>query len=415
MTQLSTDPRRVAVWTAMAEHFLDTETRHEIPLTALACVEAGLSVDQARMTWQDEITPVVGANLFDMAGEWAGWDQKWLVESIERQRQGLALPGPCRWLRYWLVGGGGGAHGVWASVARCMAALLAAPDRDRRRELVQDLLFLARHCFDFCPRDISKLEPAQRARLLELGPESVLELFRPALLRSEVTEATERVEAALARAEEASDVDLPALRRKFMSAVRAAGGTGDGAAVFDSLVRRYTEAGRHYHTLRHVESCLDWLDWCYGLPQRPAEVTLALWFHDAVYDPRATDNERRSAELARTELAALGVSEDVCQRIAEHVLATQRHAAQGDGALVVDIDLAILGTREREFARFEAQIRSEYAWVGEAEFRTGRSHVLRGFLARSSIYALPALRQELESRARANLERRIRELDQSRG
>lgn len=408
MTQPSTDPRRVAVWTAMAEHFLDTETRHEIPLTALACIEAGLSIEQASATWQDEITPVLCVNLFSVAGEWAGWDEKWLVESVERQRQGSVLPGPCRWLRYWLAGAG--VHGVWVSVARCMALLLAAPNREQRRELAQDLTVLARHCFDFCPPDVLKLEPAQRVRLSELGAESVLELFRPALGRGEETAAAERVRAALATGAEESDFDLPALRRKFMSALRAVGATADGTTVFESLVRRYSEAARHYHTLRHVEACLDWLDWCYGLAQRPAEVTLALWFHDAVYETGASDNELRSAELARTELRALGVPEVVCQRIAEHVEATQQHTAHGDGALVIDIDLAILGARERDFARFEAQIRSEYAWVEQAQFKAARCQILRRFLDRPSVYALPAFRQELESRARANLERRIREL-----
>ncbi|HVY28740.1 MAG TPA: hypothetical protein VHB79_19425 [Polyangiaceae bacterium] len=348
MTELRTDPRRVAVWTAMAQHFLDTETRHEIPLTALACIEAGLSIEQARLTWQDEITPVVGANLFSVAGEWVGWDEKWLVESIARQRRGVALPGPCRWLRYRLVGAA--VHGVWVSVARCMALLLAAPDREQRRQLAQDLRFVARHCFDFCPREVAKLEPAQRARLAELEVATVLELFRPALARAEATDAQQRVEVALLRGSGPSDVDLVALRRKFACALRAAGGIADA------------------------------------------------------------EPEQRSAELARTELLALGVPVDVCERISEHVLATQHHAAHGDSALVVDIDLAILGAREHDFARFEAQIRNEYAWVSEAEFRAGRCHVLRSFAARSSIYALPALRQELEPRARANLERRIREL-----
>lgn len=94
-------------------------------------------------------------------------------------------------------------------------------------------------------------------------------------------------------------------------------------------------------------------------------VTLALWFHDVVCDPRGSDNERQSADFARAELGALEVPADACQRIAEHILATAKHSAHGDGALVVDIDLAILGSREHDFARFEKQIRSEYAFVGE--------------------------------------------------
>lgn len=50
------DPQRVDVWVAMADHFLDTETRHELPRTALACLEAGLSAAEARDVWYYEVS-----------------------------------------------------------------------------------------------------------------------------------------------------------------------------------------------------------------------------------------------------------------------------------------------------------------------------------------------------------------------
>jgi predicted metal-dependent HD superfamily phosphohydrolase len=43
-------------------------------------------------------------------------------------------------------------------------------------------------------------------------------------------------------------------------------------------------------------------------------------------------------------------------------------------------------------------------------FRLGRWRVLRRLLERDRIYQTPALHEELEVRARANLERRMREL-----
>ena len=78
--------------------------------------------------------------------------------------------------------------------------------------------------------------------------------------------------------------------------------------------------------------------------------------------------------------------------------------------LVLDLDLAILGATSAGFARFERQIREEYAHVPEAAFRRGRSAVLSGFLARPVIYRTPALCEELETRARVNLARRLSEL-----
>ena len=80
------DEARVAVWIALAEHFLDTETRHQLPNAALACVRAGYGVEEVRAIWGCEVAPAVGFNLYLVAGEWACWDPEWLVERIERIR-----------------------------------------------------------------------------------------------------------------------------------------------------------------------------------------------------------------------------------------------------------------------------------------------------------------------------------------
>lgn len=206
-------------------------------------------------------------------------------------------------------------------------------------------------------------------------------------------------------------IDHRSLGSRFDRALVDAGATRAGASSFEALALRYGEPHRHYHTLEHVAACLDWLDRCEGLAHRPAEVELALWFHDVVYDPKADDNERQSARWACEVLGALGVADGVTQRIAENVEATQDHSATGgDGALVVDLDLTILGASEHAFDRFDEQIRAEYAHVPNELYRRGRRRVLERFLAKAQIYRTPRLRDELEVRARANLERGINAL-----
>jgi predicted metal-dependent HD superfamily phosphohydrolase len=184
-----------------------------------------------------------------------------------------------------------------------------------------------------------------------------------------------------------SDIRAPALRSCFDEALRGAGAARPGDAVFDDLVTRDGEPHRHYHTIERVSSCLEWLGDFAGLASHPAEGALALWFHDAIYDPRADDNERRSAELARLRLGELGVPAAVIDRIEAHILATRRHDAEsGDSALVVDIDLAILGSSPAEFDVFEQRIRREYAHIPDALFSVGRRTILQRFLDRPAIY-----------------------------
>jgi len=193
------------------------------------------------------------------------------------------------------------------------------------------------------------------------------------------------------------------LFERWKHAVAGVGGHGQGAA-FDALSARYAEPHRYYHTRDHVVACLGWLDRCADAAEYPDEVELALWYHDAVYDPTRSDNEVASAELARQQLTQLGVGASAIQRIREHILATQQHRAESrDSILVIDVDLAILGAPPDVYDQFERHIRREYAYVLEKDYVVGRSRVLAEFLSRPQIYQTLTLQALLEDRARSNL------------
>lgn len=90
-------------------------------------------------------------------------------------------------------------------------------------------------------------------------------------------------------------------------------------------------------------------------------------------------------------------------------MATEHTAAPlvGDAALLVDIDLAILGTTPARFAAYERQIRQEYAWVPEALFVEKRRAVLQGFTARPQLYTTAYFQERLEATARRNLQQAL--------
>ncbi|WP_222846704.1 HD domain-containing protein [Chitinolyticbacter meiyuanensis] len=185
----------------------------------------------------------------------------------------------------------------------------------------------------------------------------------------------------------------------------ALGTANDGLAVRDALLAAYAEPQRRYHTRQHLAECLALLMRYRDLAAEPAEVEIALWFHDAVYDVKASDNEARSADWAALELTAASVQPSRIARVRELILTTRHDAVpQGEDArLLVDIDLAILGSSPARFAEYQAQIRAEYAWVPGPVFRSKRRAILLALLARTPLYATPALHDEFEIQARSNL------------
>jgi predicted metal-dependent HD superfamily phosphohydrolase len=189
-------------------------------------------------------------------------------------------------------------------------------------------------------------------------------------------------------------------------------GAAPAPGLLDELEARYREPVRAYHTLQHVDECFARLAEAESQAERLAEVRIALWFHDAIYDPRASDNEEASARWARESLGAAGAPAAAGARVAELVLAT-RHAALPvgrDAELLVDVDLSILGADRPRFDEYEAQVRREYGWVADDAFRAGRARVLESFLARPAIFSTPGFRERLETRARDNLRRSLRAL-----
>jgi predicted metal-dependent HD superfamily phosphohydrolase len=190
-----------------------------------------------------------------------------------------------------------------------------------------------------------------------------------------------------------------------------------GDPVLTELTGAYMAPGRHYHTLDHIAALLQLLD-AHGddVADRDA-VELAIYFHDAVYDPLRSDNEAASAALAGTRLTTLKLPLGFVAKVERYVLAT-RHDAGGwlpddaDLALLLDLDLAVFGAERPVYAAYIQAIRSEYRMYPDDVYRAGRKKVLSAFLARPQIYGTPTLRALWETPARDNLAWEIGELDE---
>lgn len=178
----------------------------------------------------------------------------------------------------------------------------------------------------------------------------------------------------------------------------------DRTDLRERLLAAYSH-DRGYHDLRHLTEVLERV---VELGEGDnAEVILAGWFHDAVYDDSG-DNEGRSAALASSELAEIeGVDADEVARLIR--LTTDHRPEPGDhnGAVLCDADLAILAAPRERYEEYVAGVRREYAEVPDDQFRRGRLAVLERLAAKETLFHTDHARREWEPRARANLSREI--------
>jgi predicted metal-dependent HD superfamily phosphohydrolase len=181
----------------------------------------------------------------------------------------------------------------------------------------------------------------------------------------------------------------------------------------------YATPPRAYHNFRHVQEVLRHYDavaigagW-----SQPAEVWLAVLYHDAIYEAGRRDNEACSAELAiehvKRWLPHRGID---TARVAELINLTARHGqfAPGDvdrdAALFLDCDMAILGAEPAIFDAYDRGIAAEYrghvpAWL----FKLNRRRFLKGLLGRERIFLSDYFHVNFDSQARINLRRAVTE------
>ena len=194
---------------------------------------------------------------------------------------------------------------------------------------------------------------------------------------------------------------------RFVSGWRSlteAAGHGPCADLGRRLLDAHQEPHRRYHGEAHIVFLLDEIDRRAGLIADCTLLGFAAFFHDAVYEPLARDNEERSAEWARRELSAL--SEPRADAVAALIVKTKSHHAGDaapDEALFLDMDFAILGAPRETYETYADNIRAEYAAVPEDQFRAGRAAFLKGVLAQPRMFRTDVYEAEFGDRARANL------------
>lgn len=183
----------------------------------------------------------------------------------------------------------------------------------------------------------------------------------------------------------------------------------------EEFLRRYTESHRHYHTLTHIYDMFICLDGCQSLVENETTISLAIFFHDWVYDPRRNDNELESIKYFQKFASEIKLEDTLSSRVSGYIERTITHTLpavdiptdDSDLKLFLDFDLDVLSRDEEQYFLYAEKIRAEYRHVESNAYCFGRTQVLRSFLNRNHLYFTDSLRVGREEKARKNLQKEI--------
>ena len=179
----------------------------------------------------------------------------------------------------------------------------------------------------------------------------------------------------------------------------------------EQLLSRWREPHRKYHNLDHLRTVLAALDEIRsaGVDFDHEVVTLAAWFHDAIYEIGAPDNEEQSAVLAENMLA----DRPCATEVARLVRATSDHSidlTDLNASALCDADLSILSSDSSRYSKYCAAVRDEYSQFEDGLYRDGRSRVLKHLLNLERLFNTEFGHENWELRARRNLKAELRSL-----
>ncbi len=209
-------------------------------------------------------------------------------------------------------------------------------------------------------------------------------------------------------------IEMNSLTEKLYRRWQQGAGTG---GMFDDcfkcLVKAYSEPGRCYHTLQHLEQCFDVMDRLVPIKantERNHEHTvlsLAIWFHDFQYSQLAKDNEEWSVQSFLAWADVIDWDRSVKDEVSRAIMLTKHddslEVASEVEAYLLDVDLSILGSPPEAFAEYERKIREEYRMIPDEQYVPARKKILERFASKPSVYLTKPFKDALEWQAGGNL------------
>ena len=134
--------------------------------------------------------------------------------------------------------------------------------------------------------------------------------------------------------------------------------------LWAEIKTNYTHKNRHYHNLLHIYNMLLQSEAYKTEIQDLDSFKFAIWYHDIIYKSSKKDNEEKSALFAEKRLKSFNFDEKRIEIIKKLIFSTKKHELllknNLDNALLLDLDLSILGTDWKTYQKYIQNIRKEY-------------------------------------------------------
>ncbi|MFP3835153.1 hypothetical protein [Chryseobacterium sp. SIMBA_028] len=180
--------------------------------------------------------------------------------------------------------------------------------------------------------------------------------------------------------------------------------------LWSEIEKRYSEKGRHYHNLLHLENMFKELENVKSRISNFTMVSFSVFYHDIVYNATSKSNEEKSALFAETRLPDLNLNKKHIKTVSIQILATKFHqkSEDEDTNYLLDADLSILGKDPESYLAYTQMIRKEYSIYPDLLYKPGRKKILKHFLELNSIFKTEYFKEKYEAQARRNISTEIK-------
>lgn len=176
------------------------------------------------------------------------------------------------------------------------------------------------------------------------------------------------------------------------------------------IEKKYSEKGRHYHNLEHLENMFSELESVKDKISDFNIISFSVFYHDVIYDASSKSNEEKSAEYGKIRLEKLDIDKQSIDTIFNQIIATKSHQKSDDQDTnyLLDADLSILGKDVETYLEYTKKIRKEYSIYPDFLYKPGRKKVLQHFLELKNIFKTDYFKEKYEVQAKENIEFEIK-------